>query len=571
MAKKVKFPLKMADESQVRTLDELREHFDLASVLSYYANGRLVEWLNDRYYEDEAANVNTLDSSAGDFKIKLCEIFGVAYSEEKVGDVDLAVISDRNERRERLKKYTANDKILAAVDRVAFSQEDLADLLDDNIMEIYLCGERFKIPESKGGVTYIGVDNPKVTVPASYTEKGIKFKNVIFDTDDIIRRAKETTNQIEAANLWYIAAAEHGNAEAQYRLGGCFEAGTGVEKDLEEAVKWLNKAVNQGYDNAKIALSNLLDTIQTKGIVRSDSFVAEYEGDFYYCLDGVIYKENKDGSLKAKILESEIGYDSLVINNGWLYAGDYPKILRVSLRDISVPHKEIDSESECFTVNGDFIYTTDGTCITKINILTDERIDVYKEDGIISDLTIVGEYLFFICNSKIYKLALKDEINPVPVLLSGEHCVESMYISSDAIYFCIHGGWHNFINKKGEVMHGVKFVLMSSDSDGKNVMRIKELSGEFTESNVEELWIHDGYLYFRNGYIQDGGEVYRESINNDIGVFLIETNDRNYIDICIVGNSLFVKKSPSFMEKLDGRPDTITRYDMNGAMLQKIY
>ena len=38
---KIKFALKMADGAEVRTLDQLREHFDLASVLGYYSSGRL--------------------------------------------------------------------------------------------------------------------------------------------------------------------------------------------------------------------------------------------------------------------------------------------------------------------------------------------------------------------------------------------------------------------------------------------------------------------------------------------------------------------------------------------------
>ena len=45
MVRKVRFPLKMANAAQVRTLDQLRENFDLASVLGYYDNGRLMEWL----------------------------------------------------------------------------------------------------------------------------------------------------------------------------------------------------------------------------------------------------------------------------------------------------------------------------------------------------------------------------------------------------------------------------------------------------------------------------------------------------------------------------------------------
>ena len=35
MAKKIRFPLAMADGVQVRTLDELKEHFDLEAVLEY--------------------------------------------------------------------------------------------------------------------------------------------------------------------------------------------------------------------------------------------------------------------------------------------------------------------------------------------------------------------------------------------------------------------------------------------------------------------------------------------------------------------------------------------------------
>ena len=120
MAKKVKFPLKMADDAQVRTLEELREHFDLTSVLGYYDDGRLIEWLTDRYYDDEAEKINALDSSAGDFKKQLCNILGAPYSEDEADVVNLADIAAKNERRERLKKFTADDKILAAADRVAF-------------------------------------------------------------------------------------------------------------------------------------------------------------------------------------------------------------------------------------------------------------------------------------------------------------------------------------------------------------------------------------------------------------------------------------------------------------------
>lgn len=40
-------------------------------------------------------------------------------------------------------------------------------------------------------------------------------------------------------------------AAAQYNLGINYYEGTGVSQNKEEAKKWLRKAANQGYENAK--------------------------------------------------------------------------------------------------------------------------------------------------------------------------------------------------------------------------------------------------------------------------------------------------------------------------------
>jgi len=264
MSRKVKFPLKMANEAQVRTLEELRENFDLASVLGYYDNGRLIEWLADRYYEEEAGKINVLDKSSSDFKKSLCEILGVPYSEDEAGSLDLADISAKNERRERLKQFTADDKILAAVDSVAFSQEELADLLDDDVKIIYLCGERFKIPGSKEGVTYIGVNNPIITPPEGFVEKSIVLKNVEFDPNDFIKLAKAAPDPVQ----WWRRAAEAGFAEAQFNLGKCYENGEGIEKNHEEAVKWYRKAADQGIVKARTQAHLLYLTMRREYIAK---------------------------------------------------------------------------------------------------------------------------------------------------------------------------------------------------------------------------------------------------------------------------------------------------------------
>jgi hypothetical protein len=258
MARKSMFPLKMADDVQVRKLEELQEHFDFQAVYSYYDDGRLLEWLEARYYENEAEKVKALDKNAPDFKKSLCEIFGVDYQDDLADSVDLENISERNERLEKLRTFTSDDKILAAVDRVAFDQEELADLLNDDVKVIYLCGDSFRIPGSKEGVTYIGVNNPKVEVPDGFRDKNIIFENVdsgdvALNIEDVIKQAKETGDLAKKAKLWRIAA-EAGNAEAWFELAECYYNGDGIEENDAEAVKWYQKAAEQGNSEAQYIL-----------------------------------------------------------------------------------------------------------------------------------------------------------------------------------------------------------------------------------------------------------------------------------------------------------------------------
>jgi TPR repeat protein len=50
---------------------------------------------------------------------------------------------------------------------------------------------------------------------------------------------------------WFRKAAEQGNADAQNKLGCCYEEGSGVKKDLAEAAKWYRKAADQGNASAQ--------------------------------------------------------------------------------------------------------------------------------------------------------------------------------------------------------------------------------------------------------------------------------------------------------------------------------
>jgi anti-anti-sigma factor len=50
-------------------------------------------------------------------------------------------------------------------------------------------------------------------------------------------------------------AAERGDAEAQYRLGTCYENGTGIDQDFAQALAWYRRSADQGHVGAQHALA----------------------------------------------------------------------------------------------------------------------------------------------------------------------------------------------------------------------------------------------------------------------------------------------------------------------------
>lgn len=60
-------------------------------------------------------------------------------------------------------------------------------------------------------------------------------------------------NMIEAVK-WYKLAAKQGNADAQWRLGGMYEDGNGVTPNQKKSVVWYRQAANQGHAAAQLTL-----------------------------------------------------------------------------------------------------------------------------------------------------------------------------------------------------------------------------------------------------------------------------------------------------------------------------
>lgn len=205
MAKKVKFPLDMGNEVYVRTLEELKENYNSEKVTEYFLDGRLLTWLNDRYFDDEAEQVQELmeQEDKNNLAAKLGKIFGVEIQD----DVDVENLEIRREKLEKLRQITADDEVLKNADSVAFSQEELGDLLDNGAEVIYLCGEKFRIPLSVKNVRYIGVNNPVISISSKgevdLEASGISIVECEFSDDTRARLAvkKENKDIVEHKNI----------------------------------------------------------------------------------------------------------------------------------------------------------------------------------------------------------------------------------------------------------------------------------------------------------------------------------------------------------------------------------
>lgn len=95
---KPKFPLRMDDGSEARTLEELREHADLATIAARYDDGTLRRWLGCWNFIEETEKVGQLDSEAEGFHKALYDVLGIPWTEET--DAQLAAYADAEIERE---------------------------------------------------------------------------------------------------------------------------------------------------------------------------------------------------------------------------------------------------------------------------------------------------------------------------------------------------------------------------------------------------------------------------------------------------------------------------------------
>jgi len=123
------------------------------------------------------------------------------------------------------------------------------------------------------------------------------------------------------AVIWYKKAALKGHIEAQFKLALCYEEGSGVYCDKDEAIKWYKKAVDQG---SHYALTNYL---KLKYSYKSYEQVIKYRKELLLAADGGNVRSqyalgewfNNDNNQSAYREEAFVWY-SKAANEGYIPA-----------------------------------------------------------------------------------------------------------------------------------------------------------------------------------------------------------------------------------------------------------
>lgn len=313
----------LIDGVEIRTLEDLQDHFEINQVKKYFLSGELFRWLIDRYYDTDAEAIKKISSDDEDLERRLYEVFDIKFDVEKY--------ERRKNRLKKLKTLTKDGKFLSKVDQTAFTQEELADLFDENVDEIYLCNGKFTIPLKLQNKKYIGVGNVIAIIRSKklvdFDSLNIKFQNINFDDKYKIVEAGRNAKKIfdlgkaaegkgnhktalecyqksadcgnidamkamaiiyyhgrglkaqeksKAFQIYYKTATEFNDAEAMTKLAWCYELGEGVDQNLQLALKWYRKAAEiDNIDAIDVLLGN--EFLVKSALEKNEKFIDKWK------------------------------------------------------------------------------------------------------------------------------------------------------------------------------------------------------------------------------------------------------------------------------------------------------
>lgn len=254
----------MPGGAQVKTLENLREHFDLISVLEYYTSGMLLKWLKSLHYEKEADAVAAMNPFMPEFEKTLCSLFQVPFSlEQMMASYEKAARENCAEAQFRLgccylfgygvvinrgtKGITKNHKKIvkgadltkqAAEQGHPFAQYSLGNYCR-HVQGFDEAAAWYQKAADQGYIEALyslgTVENCLKAAERGHVRAQVQLGKSFFHGSGVEQDYQEVAK-------WYRKAAEHGDMEAEYRLSLCYLTGKGVKKDEEEAEKWCSRA-----------------------------------------------------------------------------------------------------------------------------------------------------------------------------------------------------------------------------------------------------------------------------------------------------------------------------------------
>ena len=195
----------------------------------------------------------------------------------------------------------------------AFSIADISESFFENKLECLISPEMLRIGENQHteGNSYVKEEESEIDYESLSADELIALaNNGDVEAMDTLGAAYEDgeddedfgilgiEKDLEEAVKWYRKAAEQGYARAQYNLGHCYEYGKGVEKNEIETVKWYRKAAEQGYAVAQNGFGFCYDN--GTGVEKNEVEAVKWYrkaaeqgyADAQYCLGGCYFIEN---------------------------------------------------------------------------------------------------------------------------------------------------------------------------------------------------------------------------------------------------------------------------------------
>lgn len=287
MIRKVKFPLDMGNDVKVISIEDLQENFNAEKVTEYFLNGKLLTWLEDRYYDAEAEQVKALLEHQDDKElgVKLGKIFGVEVESE----IDVEMLKIRKERLEKLRDITSDDDAIHNIDLVAFDQEELGELLDEGKEVIYLCGDKFRIPLSVKNKRYIGVNSPVISFGGNgginLEENGIVIEKCEFSDNARERMNSQPEPQESELDLFFLENEEENDedVESDYTDDYVWKNGYRLSKDGTILYRyWGNETSVIIPDTVKIICDGAFMYSEVTDVVLPSGLTAIYERAFAF-------------------------------------------------------------------------------------------------------------------------------------------------------------------------------------------------------------------------------------------------------------------------------------------------